>query len=112
MRISVGIFSLLGLVGMSLGCGKSPAAPTPLTTPTVTAVSPNNGFALTAISPTAGPIGEQVRVAGTGFVSGATVTLDGVAARVIGVTSTVITATTPAHAAHQLSPPSTSSDTC
>jgi hypothetical protein len=101
MRMSVGILSLLGLVGMSLGCDKSPSAPTPLAALTVTAVSPNTGFTVTAISPTAGPIGEQVRVAGTGFLSGATLTLDGVAARVTGVNSagTLIVATTPVHAA-------------
>jgi hypothetical protein len=101
MRISVGILSLLVLAGMSLGCGKSPSGPTPLPAPTVPVVSPNTGFSVTAISPAAGPIGEEVRVTGTGFRSGATVTLDGVAAQVTGINSlgTAIFATTPAHAA-------------
>jgi hypothetical protein len=39
-----------------------------------------------------------VRVTGTGFVSGATLTLGGVAANVTSVTGTVISATTPADA--------------
>lgn len=94
MRISVGIFGLLGLVGMSLGCGRSPSGPTPLAAVTKTAVSLYAGFTVTAISPTGGLTGESVKVAGAGFLLGATVTLDGVAARVTGFTSTVITATT------------------
>jgi uncharacterized protein (TIGR03437 family) len=56
-------------------------------------------MAVTAISPTTGLIGDAVRVAGSGFLSGATLTLDGVAARVTSVTSTAITATSPGHAA-------------
>ena len=45
-------------------------------------------FTVQAISPTVGLSGERMSVAGTGFLSGATLTLDGVAARVISVTST------------------------
>ncbi|MEP7305211.1 MAG: IPT/TIG domain-containing protein [Acidobacteriota bacterium] len=52
-----------------------------------------------SISPTVGVIGEQASVAGTGFLSGATVTLDGVEARVIRLTSTSIIAITPVHVA-------------
>lgn len=63
------------------------STPTP---PTVTAISPNAGS-------TAG--GTAVTVTGTGFVSGATVALGGVAANsVVVVNSTTITATTGAHA--------------
>ena len=60
-------------------------------TPTVTSVSPNNGT-------TAG--GTAVTITGTNFATGATVTFGGTAAtNVVVVSSTSITATTPAHAA-------------
>ena len=60
-------------------------------TPTVSSVSPNNG-------PTAG--GTGVTITGTNFAAGATVTFGGTAAtNVVVVSSTSITATTPAHAA-------------
>ena len=85
------IASLLGLLGMSLGCDKAPSGPTPPAALPVTAVSPNTGFTVTSVSPTAGLIGEPMRIAGAGFLSGATLTLDGVPAKVIRVTSTVIT---------------------
>ena len=56
--------------------------------PTVTSVSPNNG-------PTAG--GTAVTITGTNFAAGATVTFGGTAAtNVVVVSSTTITATTPA----------------
>ncbi len=59
--------------------------------PTVTSVSPNNGS-------TAG--GTAVTITGTNFASGATVTFGGTAAtNVVVVSGTMITATTPAHAA-------------
>lgn len=59
--------------------------------PTVTAVSPNSGS-------TSG--GTAVTITGTNFVSGATVTFGGTAAtNVTVVSSTSLTATTPAHAA-------------
>ena len=56
----------------------------------------------TAISPTSGTTsgGTPVTISGTNFVSGATVTFGGTAATsVVVVSSTTITATTPAHAA-------------
>ncbi len=60
-------------------------------TPTVTSVSPNNGSV-------AG--GTAVTITGTNFAGGATVTFGGTAAsNVVVVSSTSITATTPAHAA-------------
>lgn len=89
--------SLFGLLGMNLGCSTLPSSPTPSTGAPGTAVSPVSGFTVTAISPAAGFVGEQVRVTGTGFVSGATLTLDGVPARVTGITFNAITATSPAH---------------
>ena len=59
--------------------------------PTVTSVSPNTG-------PTGG--GTSVTITGTNFFSPLTVTFGGVAAtNVVVVSSTSITATTPAHAA-------------
>jgi hypothetical protein len=83
---------LLGGVVISLGCDKSPAGPaSPAALPVPLAV--------TAISPAGGLVGDQVKVGGAGFLSGATLTLDGVAAKVTGVTSATITAITPVHAA-------------
>jgi hypothetical protein len=99
VRISAGILGLLGLVGMSIGCGKSPSGPTPLVALNEKPVSPTVEFTVAAISPARGLAGDAVRLAGTGFLPGATLTLDGVAARVTGVNSTVIVATTPVHAA-------------
>src|SRR5207253_1361021 len=59
--------------------------------PTITAISPNNGT-------TNG--GTSVTISGTNFVSGATVSLGGVAATSVNVASaSSITATTPSHAA-------------
>jgi acid phosphatase len=59
--------------------------------PTVSSISPNTG-------PTAG--GTSVTITGTGFVSGATVSLGGAAATNVAVSnSTTITATTGAHSA-------------
>src|SRR5712671_1838334 len=82
------VAGLLVVAGMSLGCGESPSGPTPLDALTVTRVSPSSGFTNLA---------GEIRVAGTGFLPGATVTMGGVAATVTGVTSTEITATTPLH---------------
>jgi hypothetical protein len=70
--------------------------------PTVTSITPNIGT-------TAG--GTAVTIAGTGFVAGATVSLGGTAAaNVIVVSSTSITANTPAHAAGAVSVVVTNSD--
>jgi hypothetical protein len=88
--------TILAVAAITIGCDKSPSAPTspaaavaPSAAPTVTAISPESGF-------TSFP--SEIRVSGTGFVVGATVTLDGVAAVVSKVTSTEITARTPPHA--------------
>jgi hypothetical protein len=90
--------SLLALFGITLGCGESsPTGPSQQTMPetipgamTVAVISPNMGS-------TAG--GTRVTISGSGFQAGATVTLDGAATNVSVVSSTAITATTPAHAA-------------
>jgi plastocyanin len=59
----------------------------------------NPAPAISSIAPTDGitPGGTQVTISGTGFLSGATVKFDGTPATNVDVTSTSITATTPAH---------------
>ena len=52
-----GIASLVGLLGMSLGCDKAPSGPTSTAAPAVTAVSPNTGLTVRSVSPAAGLIG-------------------------------------------------------
>ena len=88
------IASLVVVAGSSLGCNRSsPTGPTPPTTPaalSVTSVLPNAGPTVSAV---------EVRILGTGFQPGATVTLDGAATNITVVSSTLITATTPIHAA-------------
>jgi hypothetical protein len=85
--------SFLGLSGMSVGCGDSMSSPTPTSSTPV-------GLTLLSVSPGSGPTvgGDFIRLSGSGFRSGANVTLDGVAAHVTRVTSTVIDARTLAHA--------------
>ncbi len=73
------------------------------TAPTISSVTPNNGLASG---------GTAVTIAGTNFVSGATVTFGGTAAtNVIVVGATQITATTPAHAAGAVNVVVTNPDT-
>lgn len=94
------VVSVLAVAALSIGCDKSnssltaPSAPPP-------ALPPPVALTVVAVSPTIGPteIASEIRVTGTGFQGGATLMLGGAAARVIGVTSTTITATTTAHAA-------------
>ena len=86
---------VIGLVLISAsfiaGCEGSPVTPPPLPTPlTVTAITPSTGS-------TSGPT--TVTIAGTGFQSGATVTIASIAVLATVVSSTAITATIPAHAA-------------
>ena len=87
------------LLAFAIGCsacdGRSPSEPTPLppgapSTPRVTAISPSTGS-------TARPT--PVMISGTGFLAGATVTVDAMALNVTVVNSTTITAIAPAHAA-------------
>ena len=82
---------LLAVAGVvALGCESSPLpSPTSSSAPIVSSVSPNMGSTDGAA---------MIRVAGTGFLSGATVTLDGLAAQVTSVSSAAIVARTPAHA--------------
>ena len=76
---------------------------TPANPPTVTAISPTSGS-------TSG--GTSVTITGTNFVSGATVSLGGSAATGVSVvSSTSITATTPAHAAGAVNVVVTNPDT-
>ena len=77
-------------------CDSSNQSPGP-TSPSA-AIAPA-ALTVTSVSPSAGPTGgvDDIRVTGTGFQPGAILTLDGVAAKVTRVTSTVIAATTPVH---------------
>ncbi len=86
---------LFTLVGTSLGCQGAPVAPTPEPTPAV----PTLPVAVSAISPARGLTGDPVTVAGTGFLPGASLTLDGVAAITTRISSRSISAITPAHSA-------------
>ncbi|MEI7926141.1 MAG: IPT/TIG domain-containing protein, partial [Chloroflexota bacterium] len=85
-RIATLALALVGSTALLLvtGGGRAEAAPAP----TVSAVAP-------ALGPSAG--GTSITITGTGFVSGATVTIGGTAATGVTVVSaTSITATTPA----------------
>ena len=85
-------------IGFTACDGRSPSGPTPLPpaapsalrAPRVTAISPSTGS-------TARPT--PVMISGTGFLAGATVTVDAMALSVTVVNSTTITAIAPAHAA-------------
>ncbi len=82
---SGGSAAWFGVIVPLVGTGGAPAAPTVIT------ISPNNG-------PAAG--GTSVTITGTGFLAGASVTFGTTAAtNVVVVSSTSITAATPAHAA-------------
>ncbi len=87
------------LLAFAIGCsacdGRPPSEPTPPppgapSTPEVTAISPSTGS-------TARPT--RVMIIGTGFLAGATVTIDAMARNVTVVNSATITAIVPAHAA-------------
>jgi len=88
------VAGLVGLAGMSLGCDKSPSAPT-----SDAAFVPAGPLAVTGVSPRQGLAGETVTITRTGFRQGAILMLDGVVAKVATVTSVSIVATTPVHAA-------------
>jgi hypothetical protein len=77
---------------MGAACGEAPLSP----------VGPSRlGPAVTSVSPGAGAseIATSVRIDGSRFLPGATVTMDGAATDVVVVNSTTITATTPTHVA-------------
>jgi IPT/TIG domain len=89
------LITLLALVGLSLGCdATSPSGPSPVPGATPTA------FAVGSIAPNAGVPGGAtvVMIFGSGFQSGATVTLGGTAMNATVTSSTTIVARTPAHA--------------
>jgi IPT/TIG domain-containing protein len=89
--------TFLAVAAITIGCDKSPSGPT--TSPPVT--PPSAPLTVTAVSPDSGPttFASEISVTGSGFRLGATLTLDGVAAKVTGITSTAITALTPVHTA-------------
>ena len=92
-----GVLLLAFAIGFAACDGQSPSGPTPLppatpSAPTVTAISPSTGS-------TARPT--PVMISGTGFLAGATVTVDVMAVSVTVVNSTTITAVIPAHSAGQ-----------
>jgi hypothetical protein len=85
------VMASLGVsVVVTLGCGKSSPAPSP---------SPTR-FSVQSIFPTEGsPLGATVaRIEGTGFPSGATVTVDGTRVDATVHSANIITLTMPAHA--------------
>src|SRR5262245_32747026 len=91
---------VLALAALVAACDKMPTTPTPAApAPSIAAAPPSAAtLTVTGVSPTSGPTNpSQIRVTGTGFLNAVTLTLDGVAASVIAVTSTTITAVTPAH---------------
>jgi len=83
---------LLALVGLMVACEQpTPSRPTPLppvTAPSVAAITPTTGSA---------EIPVLVTIRGSGFLAGATVTLDAVATDVTVIDGTTITAMTPVH---------------
>jgi hypothetical protein len=89
--------TFLAVAAATTGCDKSPSGPTPASPVT----PPSAALTVTAISPNSGPttFPSVIRVSGTGFRIGATLTLDGVATKVTDTTSTAITAMTPVHTA-------------
>jgi IPT/TIG domain len=87
------------LAVFSLSCGgSSPAGPSPQPPPPAAAAP-----TLTAISPAVGVTtgGQNITIAGTGFIAGATVSIGAAATNVAVASATSITATTPARAAGQ-----------
>jgi len=87
------MFAWITATMMSAACDEShpsPAGPSNLLGPAVASVSPRVG---------ASEVATAVRIEGSRFLPGATVTMDGGATNVVVVNSTTITATTPAHAA-------------
>jgi glucose/arabinose dehydrogenase len=101
------VCSLLLVAFLLPGCGGGTVKPNSSGSPS------NPAPAVTSITPNSGTIngGTAVTVTGTGFLAGATVSLGGTAATgVTLVSSTSITATTPAHAAGAVSVMVTNSD--
>jgi len=80
---------LLVLFLVTLGCDSSPGVSPRFTPP---------ALAVQFVTPTSGPPGTRLTISGTGFLSGAMVSVGGVdAANVVRVSELVITATAPPH---------------
>ncbi|MBA2301486.1 MAG: IPT/TIG domain-containing protein [Acidobacteria bacterium] len=77
--------------GLSAGCSDD--------SPGITTPPPPTPFRVLSVSPSSGPAGvaTAIRVVGTSFQSGATLTLDGAAVPATFESSTVLTAVAPAH---------------
>ncbi len=84
--------------GANLGCGNSPTAPRPGESPNAVPMT------IVAISPTAGSTGgdTSLQITGSGFQSGATVSVDGIQRGGEILNSTSIHVSTPPHAAGQV----------
>jgi IPT/TIG domain len=90
-----GMLLLTFAIGSAACDGQSPVRPTPLprvvpSAPTVTAISPSTGSTVRTT---------PVTISGTGFLAGATVTVDARVEKVVIVNSTTITAIVPARPA-------------
>ena len=87
------VMASLGVsVVITLGCGKPPSAPSPTSTPTT--------FSVLSMFPAEGlRVGGTARIAGTGFQSGDTVTVDGSRVDATVLSAYTISLTMPAHAA-------------
>jgi hypothetical protein len=83
--LSLGV--LCALAGPALSCGSPPSGPT----------DPAVALSVLSVVPSVGSIGAPLIIVGTGFRTGATVRLGGVAAAVSGLSSSSISATAPAH---------------
>src|SRR4030095_2006625 len=97
------VIGLLAVAGMGLGCSDSSSSPMHTPTPVPPPPTPvvPTVFTVRLMSPTSGTTvgGDYIRVTGTGFRSGVTVSIDGVIVPVTRVTDTTIDARTVAHAA-------------
>lgn len=93
-----GVWLLAFAIGLAACDGRSPSGPTSV--PPAASGAPG-ALGVTAISPSRGSTVRPtpVTISGTGFLAGATVTIDVMALRVTVVNSTTITAIAPAHAA-------------
>jgi len=72
---------------VTMGCGDSPSAPS----------TASKTIALTSVQPNTAPGGFEVRLSGSGFQQGLTVTFGGVPATVTGVLGSQVTVMTPDH---------------
>ena len=87
-RLPVAASTLLLLAA----CDDRPGGPSPVPTPT-----PSGALAITSISPTDGFAGQHMLVTGAGFVSGATLTVGGLPAGNVAVSSVSVDGVIPPH---------------